>query len=79
MALVGDIMIRITTIRDGFRRAGIVHTGTQDYADTDFTPEQLALLRAEPLLIVVETPKAPAGTEDDPALPQAEKAKGDKA
>ncbi len=47
-------MIRITAKKDGFRRAGISHAGTRDYPDGRFTPEELAALKAEPMLVVEE-------------------------
>ena len=70
---VGDAMIRITAKKDGFRRAGVAHAGTREYADGRFTPEELAALKAEPLLVVEEipakkpapAPKAPADDEKD--------------
>ena len=40
-------MIRITAKKDGFRRAGISHAGTRDYPDGRFTPQELAMLKAE--------------------------------
>ncbi|MEG2173140.1 MAG: HI1506-related protein [Desulfovibrionaceae bacterium] len=49
-------MIRISTKKDGFRRAGMAHTGTQDYADDHFTTEQLTALRADPMLVVEDIP-----------------------
>lgn len=42
--------IKITAKVDGFRRAGLVHTGTQIYPFSAFTPEQLKSLVDEPLL-----------------------------
>lgn len=67
-------MIRITAKKDGFRRAGMAHTGTRDYPDGRFSPEQLALLQAEPLLRVevlaeTVTPKSGKGkaAETEPA------------
>lgn len=47
-------MIRITAKKDGFRRAGISHAGTRDYPDGRFTPQELAMLKAEPMLVVEE-------------------------
>ena len=45
--------IRITAKRDGFRRAGITHSGTPTtHADDRFSARQLAQLKAEPMLIV---------------------------
>ena len=53
-------MIRITAKLDGFRRAGMAHTKEPaEYPDNKFTKEQLAALKAEPMLIVevTEEPK----------------------
>lgn len=45
--------IRITAKRDGFRRAGINHSGTPTtYDDDHFSARQLAQLKAEPMLVV---------------------------
>lgn len=47
-------MIRITSKQEGFRRAGMSHTKEpKEYPDHQFSPEQLAALKAEPMLIVV--------------------------
>lgn len=46
-------MIKITSKRHLFRRAGIVHPkGPVEYPDGKFTKEQLAALQAEPMLTV---------------------------
>lgn len=51
-------MIQITTKREGFRRLGIAHSEkTTSYQDDHFTAEQLAILKADPMLIVVEGAK----------------------
>ncbi len=64
--------IKIISLRDGFRRCGIEHpTGPVVYPDGKFTPEQLAKLKAEPLLVVEELP-----AEEKPKK-KAEKAAGD--
>lgn len=45
--------IRITAKRDGFRRAGINHSGTPTtYDDDRFSARQLSQLKAEPMLVV---------------------------
>ena len=47
-------VIDITAKREGFRRAGMAHSETtQTYPLSRFTAAQLALLKAEPMLIVV--------------------------
>lgn len=46
-------MIRITSKQEGFRRAGMAHSiKPKEYADDKFSKEQLAALKAEPMLIV---------------------------
>ncbi|MFO1417242.1 MAG: HI1506-related protein [Methylotetracoccus sp.] len=46
-------MIRITSQREGFRRAGRPHSATPtEYPDDAFTPEQMDALTAEPMLLV---------------------------
>lgn len=46
-------MVRIIAKQDGFRRAGMAHTKEpKDYPDNKFTREQLAALKAEPMLLV---------------------------
>jgi hypothetical protein len=57
-------MIRITAKQEGFRRAGMAHTKEpKEYPDNKFTREQLAALKAEPMLIVeeVQAPSKIAG------------------
>jgi len=43
---------RITSKADGFRRGGIVHAGTREYGLDELSEAQLALIEAEPLLIL---------------------------
>lgn len=46
-------MIRIISKVEGFRRGGITHSVTPaEYPDDAFTPYQLAVLQAEPMLLV---------------------------
>jgi chromosome segregation ATPase len=46
-------VIDITAKRDGFRRAGLVHSDkTQTYPLSRFTKEQLEQLKSEPMLVV---------------------------
>ena len=45
--------VQITAKKDGFRRAGVAHPAVMtEYADGTFTDEQLAQLKAEPMLTV---------------------------
>ncbi|OCJ64008.1 hypothetical protein A6U96_09405 [Agrobacterium tumefaciens] len=46
-------LVRVTSKRDGFRRAGIAHSSKPvDYRPWDISPEQLEAILAEPLLTV---------------------------
>lgn len=50
-------MITIQAKREGFRRCGVAHSrAAVEYADDHFTPDELAVLKAEPQLVVVEVP-----------------------
>ncbi len=54
-------MIRITSAKEGFRRAGVAHPRTPtEYPDDKFSAEELKVLQAEPMLVVetVENPEA---------------------
>lgn len=60
-------MIRITAKRPGFRRCGVAHPAAPtDYPDDHFSAEQLAMLRAEPMLTVEAAPikKTPGKTKE---------------
>lgn len=60
-------IIRITARKDGFRRAGMAHSTTPtDHPADSITKEQLAALKAEPMLTVQEL-------EVDEKKPAAEK------
>lgn len=49
--------VTITARRDGFRRCGLAHSARPVvYAAGYFSDDQLAVLRAEPELVVVDTP-----------------------
>ncbi|EDN6659423.1 hypothetical protein GRF91_002741 [Salmonella enterica] len=55
-------MIYITSKRDGFWRCGIAHSETTTaYPDDRFTPDELARLEAEPMLIVSRDAPGDAG------------------
>lgn len=57
-------MVRITSKLDGFRRAGVAHPATPtEYQDDAFSEEQLAALKAEPMLTVELVSEAPKGTK----------------
>lgn len=50
--------LRITSKSNGFRRCGIAHPDTPVVHSRDaFTPEQVEILKAEPMLIVEELPE----------------------
>ncbi len=60
-------MIRITAKRDGFRRCGVAHPARPtDHPDDRFTEEQLAVMQAEPGLVVVILPDSV--DESDPTV-----------
>ena len=60
-------MIFITSKKDGFRRAGIAHpAATTEYPDSFFSDAQLELLRAEPMLYVLEGDEGQAELTDKP-------------
>jgi len=46
--------LRITTKRDGWRRAGRVWAGTTEVLAADFTKDQRALLENDPTMVVEE-------------------------
>jgi hypothetical protein len=51
-------IIKIKGIKPGFRRCGIAHSSEwTEYPVDRFTPDELAKLKAEPLLVVVEEEK----------------------
>ena len=55
-------MIRISSRKEGFRRCGVAHPkGVVDYPDGQWTEEQLAALRAEPMLVVTSITTGDAG------------------
>ena len=57
-------MIKIKSKQQGFRRCGMAHPAeVKSYPDSKFTPEQLARLQAEPMLIVEVVADKPA--QDD--------------
>lgn len=66
-------MIIITAKKDGFRRCGVAHSAKPvEYPDDAFSPEQLAELQADPMLVVelteAKNPKPaqkPAGKKAD--------------
>lgn len=54
-------MIIITSKQHGFRRCGVAHPAeTTEYPDGTFTPEQIEILHAEPMLVVLEAEEADA-------------------
>ncbi|EKN5996299.1 HI1506-related protein [Yersinia enterocolitica] len=58
-------IIEITARRDGFRRCGVAHSAKTTVWPMDaFTPEQLEVLKADPMLIVVIRNKADTGHQN---------------
>lgn len=65
-------MIRIVSKRDGFRRCGIEHPAAPTlYPNDRFTSDEVARLKAEPMLVVEEMP-------DEPIQGKGRKAESDK-
>lgn len=59
-------MIVINSKKDGFRRGGHAHPAEpKQYPDGHFTGEQLAQIKAEPMLVVQEIPDAPQDPTGD--------------
>ena len=49
--------ICITSKKNGFRRCGIAHPSTRvEYPDGKFTPDQIKILQADPMLVVELVP-----------------------
>jgi hypothetical protein len=62
MAKVKSIFIR--SLRHNFRRCGIAHpSGWVEHPEGTFTPEQIEILKKEPMLIVSESGNADAKNE----------------
>lgn len=53
-------MIRITARMNGFRRCGVAHYGVRDYPDDHWTGDQLAVLEADPMLVIERIEDAPS-------------------
>ena len=59
-------MIRITAKKEGFRRCGIAHSAQPtEYGDNQFNEEQLARLKAEPMLVVENVKESTKGKGKD--------------
>lgn len=74
--------VQITAKKDGFRRAGVAHPAVMtEYADDAFTAEQLAQLKAEPMLTVkvIKATKKDASSKDAVVAEQATEAKAEPA
>ncbi len=53
-------MIRITSKKAGFRRCGVAHPGeTTEYPNDRFSKKEIAILEAEPMLVVEHVKDAP--------------------
>jgi hypothetical protein len=52
----GPLSLRVVAPSKGFRRAGIQHVGTRDFAPGELTPDQIGQLLAEPALQVSFVP-----------------------
>jgi hypothetical protein len=57
--------LRVTTRKDGFRRAGRAWHGVTEIDSATLTPAQIAALKAEPMLLVEEiSPPEPEPTAE---------------
>lgn len=60
-------MIIITAKQEGFRRCGIAHSATPiEHPDGTFTPEQIEILRKEPMLVVLDADETKAELTNKP-------------
>ena len=65
-------MLIITSKQPGFRRCGVAHPAEPtEHPDDAFTPEQIEILRNEPMLVVLEAEEARAELTNKP-VPAAE-------
>lgn len=72
------LILRITARRDGFRRAGRAWTvAPQDVPADTLSDDQLAALRAEPMLTVIEIPAEKTPAEIAPPAPPPPAADGE--
>ena len=56
--------VRIRSLQESFRRCGIAHgTKIVEYPDKKFSPEDLKILKAEPMLVVEVLTKADLANE----------------
>lgn len=71
--------IIITALEDGFRRCGVAHSKeAQEHADDVFSAAQLAMLQAEPMLLVeVTSAPEPDPTEAKPPAKKPRRAKAE--
>lgn len=61
-------MILVKSKTDGFRRCGVAHSTTgKQFADDDFTEEQLEILGSDPELLVKHLPDQPGPDDDEEA------------
>jgi hypothetical protein len=60
--------IRVRTTKVGFRRGGREWTGTAEVPVSEFTKEQLAQIRKEPLLVVDDIKIEQPGADDVTAI-----------
>ena len=66
-------MIKIRSKKAGFRRCGLAHPKEEaQYPDDRFSKEELAILKAEPMLTVEIVPDKKEKTEDSGATEKAE-------
>lgn len=65
------VPIRITSRVNGFRRLGMEHPAAPvEYPDDRFMPEELAVLKADPVLVVEEIPASGVAAPSETPEPQ---------
>ena len=65
--------IQITARRDGFRRLGIAHSATTvEYPNGHFSKDELAILKGDPNLIVIEVTDMPTSSSSADELVRAQ-------
>lgn len=71
------VMITITSKKDGFRRCVKAHSARPvEYPDSAFSKKDLAILQAEPMLVVAVTEDKAKGETENKAQKKAEVAPG---
>lgn len=72
-------MLRIGSKKNGFRRCGVEFSEIPvDYPDDKFTTDEIKILKAEPMLVVVEVPDEPKDEDPEDKIGELSEQKPDK-